>query len=226
MSSLLNNHLPRFDTGDAKPSISLAHAISRDFLAEGHDDVITPIEIEELETKAAPTLDSTALEIVAETDALAPEAAPDPIAIAQAELVTRASQLEKSLASFSDTVAQIEIDARAQINNEVQNIVAQLFPAIGKAFLADELSKHIPGLVPPMVSSVEVIASPDMAEQLKGKLVMPDGQDAEIKLTASDTAAHMQVKLSWKSGGFDYNFDDLMAACVAHTHADQTMVEE
>lgn len=221
MSSLLNKQLPRFDTGDIKRSISLAGAISRDFLKEGHGDIVTPIEIEEPEKKVA-----TPEQVLVDVDAPALEEAPDPIAIAQAELSARATQLEKALVSVADTVAQIEIDAQTHIKNEIQNMAAQLFPAIGKAFLADELSKHIPGLVPSLVSSVEVIASPDMAEQLKGKLIMPDGQDAAIKLTASDTAAPMQVKLSWKSGGFDYNFDDLMAACVTHIHADQTMVEE
>jgi len=165
-------------------------------------------------------------QIIGEVDMPAPEGAPDPIAIAQAELSARAVQLEQALVSVAETVAQIEIDAQTQIKNEIQIMAAQLFPVIGKAFLADELSKHIPKLVPSMVSSVEVIASPDMAEQLKGKLIMPDGQDAAIKVPASDPAAPMQVKLSWRSGGFDYNFDDLMAACTTHTYSDQTMVEE
>lgn len=222
MSSLLNRQLPRFDTADTKQSISLAGAISRDFLTEGHGDVVTPIETEEPEETAVEVPEQA----IADVDTPALEEAPDPIAIAQAELSVKAAQLEKAAATFLDTTAKIEAEAQAYIKTEIQSLAAQLFPELGKAFLADELSKHIPKLVPPMISSVEVIASPDIAEQLKGKLVMSDGRGTDITLTASDSAAPMQVKLSWKSGGFDYNFDDLMAACVTHAPSDRTMVEE
>lgn len=222
MSSLLNRQLPRFDTADTKQSISLASAISRDFLTEGHGDVVTPIETEEPEETAV----EVSQEAIVDVDVPAPEEAPDMIAIAQAELSAQASQLEKAAATFLDATAKIEAEAQTHIKTEIQNLAAQLFPAVGKAFLVDELSKHIPKLVPPMVSSVEVIASPDIAEQLKGRLVMPDGRDTDITLTASVSAAPMQVKLSWKSGGFDYNFDDLMAACLTHAPSDRTMVEE
>lgn len=222
MSSLLNRQLPRFDTADTKQSISLAGAISRDFLSEGHGDVVTPIATEEPEETAVEVPEQA----IADVDTPALEEVPDPIAIAQAELSVQAAQLEKAAATFLDVTAKIEVEAQAHIKTEIQNLAAQLFPELGKAFLADELSKHIPKLVPPMISSVEVIASRDIAEQLKGRLVMPDGRDTDITLTASDSAAPMQVKLSWKSGGFDYNFDDLMAACVTHTPSDRIMVEE
>src|SRR3990167_370069 len=76
-------------------------------------------------------------------------------------------KVEASLTALNGKLDKLERDARAQTVDTVQWIAAKLFPLLSKDFLAEEIGRHLPSLVPASAAVVEIRADASLAADPK-----------------------------------------------------------
>lgn len=211
MSSALTRQLPRFDTDVPTSSVSLAHATQRDFSTD------QPVESIQDVAGLAATIPDEVDEVRVPADAETEEQ----VVPTLQDQAPHQPQFELATEALLAAISQVEANAQQQLTTQMREMAQQLFPILGQAFLADELAHHIVKLVPPTLSSATIIAAPDLAASLQARLESAEETHTDIKVVHGDEMAPMQVKLSWQSGGFDYNFDDMLAACIAQAESRQ-----
>ena len=79
-------------------------------------------------------------------------------------------KLEASLTVLNAGLDKIERGAQAQTLEAVQSIAARLFPLLSKDFLAEEIGRHLPKLVPPLAAAVEIRADVSLTDDLQAML--------------------------------------------------------
>ena len=133
-------------------------------------------------------------------------------------------KLEASLTVLNARLDKIERDAQAQTLEAVQSIAARLFPLLSKDFLAEEIGRHLPKLVPPLAAAVEIRADVSLTDDLQAML---DRNSAlASRCTVLSGAGQGCVDVSWQTGGLSFDFEGLLQACLSHLNSTQTMTKE
>lgn len=135
------------------------------------------------------------------------------------------NRIEASLAALNSKLDKIEREARAQTLQTIKSIASKLFPVLSEQFLAEEISRHLPAMVPASAAVVEIRAE----EELAGKLRQLVERIPALAHRCSVTAApegQGRVDVSWQSGGLTFNFDALLQASLSHLNSTQTVTKE
>lgn len=133
-------------------------------------------------------------------------------------------KLEASLTVLNAGLDKIERGAQAQTLEAVQSIAARLFPLLSKDFLAEEIGRHLPKLVPPLAAAVEIRADVSLTDDLQAML---DRNSALAnRCTVLSGAGQGRVDVSWQTGGLSFDFEGLLQACLSHLNSTQTMTKE
>jgi len=199
MSSALLSNLPRFDKDDqTHPAEQLKRMLGQMQAAAARPAVPQPQPKEATE---------------------ADQSTPEDPGPALAEVEALISQL-------SATLTRIDNESRDQSMQVTQALAARLFPELSREFLAEEIARHLPKLVPASVPSLDIRAKQDMLDKLEPIIARETSLSGRCKLSLATPADEPRVLVSWKTGGVTFDFEGLLAACLAHLDPSHTMIEE
>ena len=186
-------NLPRFDTQPARqPAELLDSLLGRTPSAPVPEPIMAPLEEAPEPVVAAP----------------APPPPPEEERVSLAEV-------EALTAAFARQLDEMDGRIRAEVTAGIQAISARLFPRLSQHFLAEEIGRHLPELVPVSVPRLEVAASPALAEQLQPVIARTPALAKRCQFEPAEGMDSGQVRVSWQTGGLAFDFDGLMEACLA-----------
>lgn len=197
MSSALLANLPRFDAGDQPHPADMLKRMLGQMQGQTKPPEPPAEEITEEVAEAPPVDTGPVLE-----------------------------EVERLITDLSGLMTRLERDSREQSMQVIQALAARLFPELSRRFLAEEIGEHLAGLVPASVPAVEIKARPVMLERLDPIIARNPSLSGRCSLVPADTAEDTQVHVSWKTGGVTFDFEALLAACLAHLDPAQTLIEE
>ena len=134
--------------------------------------------------------------------------------------------LEASLAAMTGRLEKIERDARAQAVENIRSMAAKLFPLLSKAFLAEEIGRHLPSLVPASAAVVEIHAEESLASDLRDMVERNSSLAHRCTILPASAPGQGRIDVSWQTGGLTFDFDGLLQACLAQLNSTQTMTKE
>lgn len=133
---------------------------------------------------------------------------------ADAAVSQKLQALEQTLAELAKLSDQLRAETSQHMQDQLRIIAEKLFPELGRAFLAEEIARHLPDLVPASAPQVEIRAEPELAESLR-LLVEESSQLADRCLVLEDEApGPNRATISWSEGGADFDFSGLLDACL------------
>lgn len=202
MSEPLFARFPRFDrVPETTPSQRLRRLVSAEALAPPPRDP-EPRPAPEPEADAAPAADSGAEP--AEADPVAPSPEPaDP------------EEVKALIGALDTAIAEAARDAQAEAVVALRTMAETLFPALSDAFLAEEIVRHLRDWLPVSVAGVTITAPDALHPMLEAALARSPDLAARATLVSGRESGDTQVRVSWRTGGLDFDFDGLLAACLA-----------
>ena len=135
-------------------------------------------------------------------------------------------KLEASLSALNGKLDKIERDAKAQTVEAVQSIAAKLFPLLSKDFLAEEIGRHLPELVPASAAVVEIRADASLTDDLQAMVERHAALANRCTIMPAPAPGQGRVDVSWQTGGLSFDFDGLLNACLSHLKPTPTVTKE
>ncbi len=135
-------------------------------------------------------------------------------------------KIEASLVALNGKLDNIERDAQAQTLATVQAMASKLFPELSRDFLAEEIGRHLPALVPASAAIVELKAEASLAEALRELVQRTPSLMNRCSITSVDGEGQGRVDVSWQSGGLTFDFGALLAACLSNLNSTQCVTKE
>lgn len=129
--------------------------------------------------------------------------------------------IETTLTELSDAIDRVECQAREQVVAATLSISAQLFPELSRLFMAEEIGRHLPTLVPISCPAVSIRADISLLEDLQEVVNRTGRLAAHCTLLPTDIGARGQVDISWQTGGVSFDFSGVLNACLAQLHDTQ-----
>jgi flagellar biosynthesis/type III secretory pathway protein FliH len=136
------------------------------------------------------------------------------------------AEIEIMLTALSDTIERLERESREQAVSVTQSIAARLFPELSRLFLAEEIGRHLPGMVPSTAPAVEIRAQPALLERLRDVVEKTASLSERCSVVPAETTDDEQVRVSWETGGLTFDFDGLLNACLAQLEPPPATIEE
>lgn len=194
--------LPRFDAGPPRPPGSWKRPLDED----------KPPAVSEIRLAVAQPKD----------DPEAARAAAPDLPQGPADL----TQIEAALKTISARLDRIEREAQAHAIQAVQAMTAKLFPELSRQFLAEEIGRSLPKLVPASAAVIEIRAGAALADELQAHIAgMPAlAHRCTVLPSGADNAG--KADISWQSGGVSFDFDALFATLQAQLNPTQQMNRE
>ncbi len=137
----------------------------------------------------------------------------------EVNLAPSLAEVEDLIGQLSSALMRIESESRSQAMQVTQSLAARLFPA-------EEIGQHLTRLVPASAPAVEIRARPHMLEKLEPIIARHSGMAGRYTLVPASISDDPRVQVSWKTGGVTFDFEGLLAACLAHLDPAQTLIEE
>lgn len=202
MSEAFFSHLPRFDSATPPPVPNHRRLLLGQLPVE---EAANDQAQDELEFAAQAESD-----IVQEVSDRVPEFA----------------EIEIMLTALSEAIERLEREFREQAVSVTQSIASRLFPELSSLFLAEEIGRHLPGMVPAMAPAVEIRAQPALLEKLRGVVKKTASLSERCSVVPAETPEDDQVRVSWETGGLTFDFDGLLKACLAQLESPSATFEE
>jgi hypothetical protein len=160
-------------------------------------------------------------------DALA-SASGDEAELAQAASgrVPEFAEIEIMLTALSDTIERLERESHERAVSVTQSIASRLFPELSRLFLAEEIGRHLPGMIPTTAPAVEIRAQPALLEKLRDLVEKTASLSERCSVVPAETPDDDQVRVSWETGGLTFDFDGLLNACLAQLEPSSATIEE
>ncbi|GAB5459074.1 MAG: hypothetical protein Hens3KO_21040 [Henriciella sp.] len=151
------------------------------------------------------------------------EQTPEELALAEQQSRLEAARVDHQTAitQLAESILEIDRQAKAETLEQIVQIAESLFPKLGKAFLCEEISNHLPDLLSKQSGPVTLITAPAMTSEIEGMIARHPAL-AEICTIKSDPAlSDLRVQIDWQSGGYDLNFDSLLEVCIGRLQANK-----
>lgn len=129
------------------------------------------------------------------------------------------ARLDQMIASLSAVVSQVDVEATQRMQGQLSAIAEKLFPVLGKEFLAEEIGRHLPELVPDTAPMIELRADADLAARLKAMVAQQPHLAERCTVIEDDAQGANRATVSWSEGGVDFDFSSLLEACLAQLKA-------
>ncbi|WP_300380596.1 hypothetical protein [Henriciella sp.] len=185
--------LPRFDTATQR----------RSRIGEDYASVSTASAASKSEAAAQDSGDSTQ----------------DALEAVQAEAVQRLSAIEETLTRLSVAAEEIDTRLRQQATQNVTAIAEKLFPQMSRLFLAEEICRHLPDLLPLAAPSVTIRVEAQLADDLRSVVERSEELAGFCTVTEDAAPGANRVTIDWKEGGADVDFDRLLETCLERLKA-------
>ena len=151
---------------------------------------------------------------------------PDPEPEVKSERVPEFAEIEIMLTALSGTIERLERESRERVVSVTQSIASRLFPELSRLFLAEEIGRHLPGMVPAMAPAVEIRAQPALLEKLRDVVENSASLSERCSVVPAETSEDDQVRVSWETGGLTFDFDGLLKTCLAQLEPSPATIEE
>ena len=203
MSEAFLSNLPRFDSAGVRPTsgqmrLLLGQMPVEDEAADKSEDV------------------QVAEEAVAS----------EPSSSALSDRAPEFAEIEIMLSAMSDAIERIERESRENSVRVTQSIAAKLFPELSRLFLAEEIGRHLPVMVPTSAPAIEIRAQPALLEKLREAVENSSSLSDRCAVVPAGEDEDAQVRVSWETGGLTFDFDGLLNACLAQLDSTQATIEE
>lgn len=118
--------------------------------------------------------------------------------------------IERIVQNLSTELQSLEVRAKAYLQTQLTEVALCLFPKLATTHFSAELLAQISQISGRLPNEVIVRVSPELAQQLDGKLEAASCADTAFTLEATSTLEFTQVQLRWGAGGGDYNLNTLL----------------
>lgn len=209
MSEAVFSNLPRFDVATGpRPAEWLRAMISGEAAA--------PAEFPEIE-EAEPLM----------SDDLLMSAEPAQVQPAVVHPVPREIvALQDAISSLSGVMERIDREAHQHTVDTIQALAAQLFPELSRRFLAEEIGRHLPGLLPSAAPVVDIFAEPELAAQMAEIVSCHPSLEGRCNIVPSEIQGFGRAEVSWRTGGVTFDFEGLLNACLSHIGSTHKTITE
>ena len=129
--------------------------------------------------------------------------------------------VEQTLTSLAGAMEQLDEQANARTTETVLAISRKLFPELSEMFLAEEIARHLPGLLPEAAASVEILAEPHLADQLEDIVRHSNRLSGRCTIVRDEAPGRDRAEVSWGTGGLSFDFGGLLQACLSQLRASQ-----
>ncbi|WP_084395831.1 hypothetical protein [Henriciella aquimarina] len=153
------------------------------------------------------------------------EAEPDGDALAREALNRQLQALEATLGSLTETIEQTRAEAETQTMETIVAMAETLFPALSKDFLAEEIARHLPELLPKTAATVEIRAESALAESLREIIARSERLSAICTVHEDEAPGGDRVSVSWGAGGLDFDFAGLLESCLGQLRSRNPVTE-
>lgn len=191
MSDAVFSHLPRFDVvSGPRPAEWLRAMTGGEPQAPAR--VATPESLEAAPLPAAPKAEPAVVRPIPQETAA----------------------LQATISSLGKVMERIDAESRQQTVETVQTIAGQLFPELSRRFLAEEIGRHLPALIPMAVPVVDIRAEPGLAAQLQEMISRTPSLEGRCNIIAQEGQGSGRAEVSWRTGGVSFDFESLLDACL------------
>jgi hypothetical protein len=133
--------------------------------------------------------------------------------------------IERIVQNLSTGLQSLEVHAKAYLHTQLTEVALCLFPKLAATHFSAELLAQISHIAGRLPNEVIVRVSPELAQQLDGKLEAAVCADIAFTLEATSTLDFTQVQLRWGAGGGDLNLSTLLED-ILQKYAPITATEE
>lgn len=116
--------------------------------------------------------------------------------------------MREALVSFDTATRDVPAKMQQQAHEAVLTFLGDLFPKLSELFLAEEIARHLPDLLPTSKADIQIKAAPDIATELEEITLLNDFPTTDYSIVSEPKFRLGQVEISWASGGFSYDFSD------------------
>ncbi len=124
------------------------------------------------------------------------------------------AQIEAAAAALRDALEDFEDAARSKVAAAIDEIARALFPTLADEFLAAEVGRHLPQMLPVAAASVTVRAPPPLDSRLDEIVDQTIEAAGRCKVVSDPSLDALSVEISWETGGLSLNFNALLEACI------------
>lgn len=200
MSDQMRALLPRFDVVDEPDPVTCVidtEEGQRSFEVQAPDEVLTD-------------------ELPAEAELEVAEASVDKEGVSHAPSLDDEQflHLQTVLDRLTSSLERVERSVHEQAENAVRNVVQQAFPKLADLFLAEEVARHIPDLVPVNQPKVTIKTASFLTDAIQESLARNGGLPENCELTACDDVTTASVDIYWEKGGASANYDAFLDSCL------------
>lgn len=136
------------------------------------------------------------------------------------------TQVEAALKSIAARLDRIERETQAQSMQALQAMTTKLFPELSRRFLAVEIGRSLPKLVPASAAVIEIRAGEALAAELQAIVAATPGLAHRCTVVPSGSGEAGKADISWQSGGVSFDFDALFATLQAQINPSQSNIRE
>jgi hypothetical protein len=144
-----------------------------------------------------------------------------------AEIVpTLDPNVEILLKRLSEEIERTNDLLLVQTTNWVTAIAEKLFPELSKLFLAEEIGRQLPSLLPESANRVEITAPELLANDIQNVVQRSNKLANRCVVSPTPASERKNVEVSWVTGGLSLEFDGLLEACLGRLQSMQTHQKE
>ncbi len=144
-------------------------------------------------------------ESAAAQEAIEQAAAIDAAAQLEARAQAEAHALQCALNGLSSAIDALRVEARQHTLEAIRAISADLFPKLADDFLAEEIMRQLPEVLPRAMHGVEIRAAPAFCTKLEAANKSGPAHQTPLAFVADRKLAPGQVQISWAHGGLDFD---------------------
>lgn len=127
--------------------------------------------------------------------------------------------IEQTLASLTGLTQQVQEEMSKRTESQMTALAEKLFPKLGRTFLAEEIARHLPDLLPGTVASVEIRAEPELAAELRALIEGSNQLAGACSVIEDEAPGANRATISWRDGGVDFDFEGLLETCLGRLKA-------
>lgn len=163
-----------------------------------------------------------------EAPALEVEAGEDPQDQLEAmhdQAALRLAAIEETLTGLAAAKSEMEEALHRQAARSLQSVAETLFPKLSPLFLAEEIARHLPDLLPLSSACVEIRAEEGLAAELREVVARSERLASLCTVIDDEAPGANRVSISWTDGGVDVDFDTLLEVCLERLRPASSNVE-
>ncbi|PKP83116.1 MAG: hypothetical protein CVT79_03465 [Alphaproteobacteria bacterium HGW-Alphaproteobacteria-18] len=122
--------------------------------------------------------------------------------------------LQTTVSNLAKLMERVEVESRQQTVETIRTLAGQLFPELSRRFLAEEIGRHLPGLIPAAVPVVDIRAEPGLAAQLLEMISRHPSLEGRCNVVSQEGQGAGHAEVTWRTGGVTFDFESLLAACL------------